>query len=456
MTNQISPTDLKNSGQRVVYMNDGSTYMPVPVAKTNFVPSLKPGVYNVKASMQGLFFEEAGDFTHPGKLYGDVTKRAERILNTFNDRPGGTGVLLTGEKGSGKTMLAKLISYKAGVELGIPTIIVNTDMTGDAFCGIINDLPSAVVIFDEFEKVYDEKAQAEILTLLEGVYSSKKLFLFTCNNKNRLNEHMINRPGRIFYYYEYNGLEKDFIVEYCKDNLKDVSKTDSVVLAATIVGKFNFDMLKSLVEEMNRYDETAQQSMSVLNIRPSSSLMNPYEATFNFGGFTLASGDVGLDIDKWDNPLNCREIEVILNMPCRNTVNSINENPNLSQEDKDVFLKNLNEVLQKVVNEVGSVRMISPNNRDVGSSEFDVIEKIINGYEKTPEEKPVPVSGLRAALSSNSQVHTGYVSFEITPDNFQGLDVTTGSITYTAFNGFATVTFTPKKAESSTTYRYLA
>ena len=177
-------------------------------------------------------------------------------------------MLFRSEKGSGKTLLAKMLSIK-GYEADIPTIVINQPWCGEAFNAFIQSIEQPViVVFDEFEKVYDEAEQEAMLTLLDGVYPSKKLFVLTCNDKWRVNQHMRNRPGRIFYNLEYKGLDADFIREYCQDNLKVVEHTDKIVGIAGTFDQFNFDMLKALVEEMNRYNETPQEAMSMLNAKP--------------------------------------------------------------------------------------------------------------------------------------------------------------------------------------------
>ena len=150
-----------------------------------------------------LYLEGIEVFDIQGKIYGDTVKRAERILYSFMDRPSGTGVMLTGEKGSGKTLLAKMLSFK-GYEQDIPTIVINQPWCGEAFNAFIQSIEQPVIVlFDEFEKVYDQDDQEQMLTLLDGVYPSKKLFVLTCNDKWRVNAHMRNRPGRIFYSMEY-------------------------------------------------------------------------------------------------------------------------------------------------------------------------------------------------------------------------------------------------------------
>jgi hypothetical protein len=232
--------------------------------------SLPAGNYVIKENpMTGaLFLEMIDGFEIKGKRYGDLNKNTDRILNTFNSRPATTGVMLAGEKGSGKSLLAKSISLSAN-DMGIPTIVINAPWHGDKFNSFIQSIDQpCVILFDEFEKVYDSEQQEAILTLLDGVFPTKKLFVLTCNDKWRIDSHMRNRPGRIFYMLDFVGLTADFIIEYCNDNLENKTHTDKLVSIATLFTQFNFDMLKATVEEMNRYDEGPEDALRMLNVKP--------------------------------------------------------------------------------------------------------------------------------------------------------------------------------------------
>ena len=252
------------------FIRNGNIYSVMSEEAMDLQPTLPVGNYTVKRNeMTGQFFLEMVDpFPQVPKLYGDTTRHADRILNTFFDRPNSTGIMLNGEKGSGKTLLAKTLSIEAAKQ-GVPTIIINAPWNGDAFNKFMQDIEQpCIILFDEFEKVYDQNDQEAALTLLDGVFPSRKLFILTCNDKWRVNEHMRNRPGRIFYMIDFKGLDSNFITEYCQEQLKAKNYIEKIVEIAALFEQFNFDMLKALVEEMNRYNETPQDALKMLNAKP--------------------------------------------------------------------------------------------------------------------------------------------------------------------------------------------
>ena len=249
------------------YLKNGNTFTAATQASMDLHEKLPVGNYVVKMDAFGKFFLEHSDsFELPAKLYGDTTKRATRILNTFDSRSQSTGVLLQGEKGSGKTLLAKTISAMAA-QHGIPTLLIDTPFCGADFNSFIEMMEQPMIVFfDEFEKVYDHNQQSQILTLFDGTVKTQKLFVLTVNDSYAVSSYMINRPGRIFYSLCYEGLSPEFIKEYIDDNLKNKNNAEDVIKIGSVFNKFNFDMLKALVEEMNRYDETAMDSLKMLNI----------------------------------------------------------------------------------------------------------------------------------------------------------------------------------------------
>ena len=292
------------------FLKSGNTYSVSSKEAMDLHDYLPAGNYVVKQNpMTKQFYLEVIDsFEIKGKLYGNTTRHADRILNTFKDRGSSTGVMLTGEKGSGKTLLTKRISINAAAE-GIPTIVINSPWCGDPFNSFMQNIDQpCIVLFDEFEKVYDKEQQEAILTLLDGVYPSKKLFLLTCNDKWRVDQHMRNRPGRIFYMIDFKGLDVDFVREYCEDNLLNKDHIQAVCNISSIFNQFNFDMLKAMVEDMNRYGETPQEVIKLLNAKPEFSSEVKFDVTLQVKGIDIEAGDLGTK--QWNgNPLT-DELEI--------------------------------------------------------------------------------------------------------------------------------------------------
>lgn len=290
------------------YFRTGNDFEPVPMESINVQKSLPVGNYIVKQNpiTQNFYLQLVPQFTFGSKRYGDNIKQTERIVSTFMSRNSATGVMLSGEKGSGKSLLAKTISIECAT-LDIPTIIINQPYNGDIFNKFIQDIDQpAVILFDEFEKVYDDRSQENLLTLLDGVFPTKKLFILTCNDEYRIDSHMKNRPGRIFYMIKFKGVGESFIVEYCNDNLLNKTHINSICKFSTVFNIFNFDMLKALVEEMNRYDEDPKTAMELLNVKPEYSDVQQFKVELTISGIKVP--DRYLDTKVWNgNPIteNC-------------------------------------------------------------------------------------------------------------------------------------------------------
>lgn len=251
------------------------------------IVSCPPGNYNIKFDEKSgqYFFEDAKAFELPKKLYGATNSNAARVIQTYNERrqvSRATGLLLTGEKGGGKTLLAKQIS----MTLNLPTILVNEPFCDVDFKNIISNLGPSVVIFDEFEKVYHkDEWQNNTLTLLDGVYPSTCLFIVIVNDKYKLSNALINRPGRLHYCFEYDGLDVEFIKEYVADVLINQDHAMSVLTVTSFFANFNFDMLQGLIEEMNRFGEPAHAAVKFLNIKAEAfRIREDYDVTVTLNG----------------------------------------------------------------------------------------------------------------------------------------------------------------------------
>jgi hypothetical protein len=101
---------------------------------------------------------------------------------------------------------------------------------------------------------------------------------------------------------DFKGLDADFIREYCMDNLNDKKHIEKICNIAVLFNQFNFDMLKALVEEMNRYNENPEDALRMLNIKPEFDSGNRYEVKVILDGEEL--DEKILETKHWEgNPL---------------------------------------------------------------------------------------------------------------------------------------------------------
>lgn len=213
------------------------------------------------------------DFRPSGKIYGEHQRITDRVINTFMSRANhNLGVLLSGVKGSGKTLTTKMISTTLAEKFGYATIIINRGYETAGMAAFLHsiDVP-CMVIFDEFDKVYSYReseaaSQAGLLDILDGVFESRKLFVMSCNNAYNLNPYFFSRPGRIFYHFRYSGLSENIVAQYCDDNLRYPQWKGEVMQLSTFVKDMTFDILKAVVEETNRYNESPRSFIEMLNI----------------------------------------------------------------------------------------------------------------------------------------------------------------------------------------------
>lgn len=200
----------------------------------------------------------------PEKIYGDVEKKANKILTTFHDRPNNLGVLCSGLKGNGKTLVCLKICRMAEDS----TIIMITEpFTGDRFKNFLNGLENTIIFIDEFEKIYNTtELQDEFLTVLDGATGGKKLFLFT-SNSGKISQFLKNRPNRIFYHLEYDNLDEVTVDDIINRELNEKQFEKDLRDLLLILGTVSFDVLLNLIDEVNRYKESPKVLINDLNIQ---------------------------------------------------------------------------------------------------------------------------------------------------------------------------------------------
>lgn len=231
---------------------------------------LPPKTYRVDYDPETRIFSllETHDFEIPEtKIYGQHLDKVKKVLNSMDKMNRNLGVILSGDKGIGKSLFSKCLGLKARKK-GIPVILVNEYHEGIA--NFLEEIEQTVMIlFDEYDKTFDEKkhnCQAEMLSLFDGVSAGKKLFVITCNEIQSLSQYLINRPGRFHYHFRYLYPTADEIRDYMEDKL-DKQYYDEIenVIAFSVRMNLNYDCLRSIAFELNN-GLKFQQAINDLNI----------------------------------------------------------------------------------------------------------------------------------------------------------------------------------------------
>ena len=274
---------IKEATKTVFIRNNDMILINQISSGNNDLFKLDAGFYAVEWSKDlGFYLRTMEVQTLPSKTYGEVHDRAELILTKFQKRQRHTGVLLSGMRGTGKSLLARKVCIDAVEKHGMPVITITSPFSGFSFNNFLEQIKQPCVInVDEFEKVYgkqeDKDPQEELLSMFEGGAQHNKLWLLTINETKRMNEYMQNRPGRIFYHFQYSSLPEETIIEVCKDKGLTKDKIDNLLSFAGLVKEFTFDVLTSIIEECQDFDIMPSIAVRRLNVLVSSAteLKNP-------------------------------------------------------------------------------------------------------------------------------------------------------------------------------------
>lgn len=233
--------------------------------------------YVVRFAMQtGFYLERYADIEiTENKIYGVHPEKVQKVLDSFVRYNRSLGVILSGDKGIGKSLFAKLLAIEA-IKKGLPLIIVDQHISGIA--SYLESIEQEVmVLFDEFDKTFGEvhsrdgeaSPQSGLLTLFDGVSPGKKLFVITCNELRRLNDYLINRPGRFHYHFRFDYPSAEEVREYLKDKLPEGQHEQiGDVVAFSKKVNLNYDCLRAIAFEMSsgiKFKE-AIQDLNIINL----------------------------------------------------------------------------------------------------------------------------------------------------------------------------------------------
>lgn len=220
-------------------------------------------VYNLKWDRyNGMsYFEEDGSLSLPSKVY--TTKSDDffiKRVNTYFQKTSklSTGVMLSGIKGTGKTVMAKVIAKNSN----LPIIVVDEEYPTDRINDFFRKFETPVtIIFDEVDKHWDTE---NLLGWLDGVQTNaKKLVLFTCNNEDRVNDYLKDRCSRVRYirHFEANDNAR-FLREILRDKgIAEDNIEDTYAFIVNNFGLLSIDNILSFIDEKLLFPELSNEEI---------------------------------------------------------------------------------------------------------------------------------------------------------------------------------------------------
>jgi Cdc6-like AAA superfamily ATPase len=201
-----------------------------------------------------ISFTVAPDLNLPTKLYTteEDSKFVDKVLSRYKIMESGTlGVMLSGLKGSGKTVMMKNLAVKSN----LPILLIDKSFAPSQLVNLFNKLSKIelCVLMDEIDKIGENYDDDYLLKILDGVNTTgKKLMIFTCNDAEDINEYLQDRCSRIRYWREFDVMPSSMIQNILSDKLKD--KNEVKPLTDFIIENFgvvSFDNVISFVDEVN-------------------------------------------------------------------------------------------------------------------------------------------------------------------------------------------------------------
>lgn len=235
--------------------------------------TLLTGIYELKYhnKREEFYLHRLGNnFQLPTNMLELDENFIARVRKSFYCLDKGFGVLMTGIKGTGKTVTAKKICN----DLALPVILIPCTFEYE-FAGFLNNITQNVIIMvDEFEKIYNRQSDrssnstTELLTLMDGVFSTKykRLFLLTSNTTD-ISDGLLARPSRIRYVKNYGDLSKQDILYVVESTLVDHRLKDEVLKLLSTSNTVSIDMVKAIVQEVNTYQRCDKEFFKDFNMQ---------------------------------------------------------------------------------------------------------------------------------------------------------------------------------------------
>lgn len=282
-------TIVVSGGQFRLYDDSVQTFDRLPVA-----------TYAIGFSKMTGYSLRQVDPIAPGEetVYGSHVQRVDRIVRGYEAMDRSLGVILSGDKGMGKSLMVQLLAEQTREQLELPTILVQHSTPGLA--SFLDTLGEVLVVFDEFEKVFasngEDEAQTQFLSLFDGLSTTKRLYVLSVNDLGHVNEFMLNRPGRFHYHMRFAYPEPEMVATYLRDQVPGipVAQVDEVVEFSRKYD-LTFDHLRAIAFELRQGEQFAEVigELNIKRIERSDSIVKA-RITWQNGEVDVLTGSIDL------------------------------------------------------------------------------------------------------------------------------------------------------------------
>lgn len=254
---------------QIKFADQGTEVSIIKFDTSNIKDNLPQGIWKVAFNPLSGFYltKQLTEVNIPKQIFGSSKKQLDLITSRFERDNKSMGVLLTGDKGTGKTLLSTLL-IKHYQDLGYPVILVDNAYSNviNGMVDFISQISNAVFIFDEFEKVFDTDDQQVLLNFFDDKTNSNRLSIAISNSRS-ISEFMLSRPSRFFYHFEYKKLDDETIKEVATFNGLNDSVANQLVLVKEKSYFFGFDILLSIIDEIKfRESHNVDAIIETMNI----------------------------------------------------------------------------------------------------------------------------------------------------------------------------------------------
>lgn len=184
-----------------------TTFAPAQLVTAPTVDKLPGGVYDIELGEKGITFNFVEYyFKETTQLFGSrIKERISNILESWAEDGNSVNALAIGDKGSGKTLMAKTIFNSLIKSEGMAVFRVTKALPPAVLEHIVSVVPDCGFFFDEFDSIYvhirgeEEYADETLLSFFSDNRENRSLSILTANEANLVSKYMMDRPGRIKY-----------------------------------------------------------------------------------------------------------------------------------------------------------------------------------------------------------------------------------------------------------------